>query len=528
MILNGRKIYPGKLEGEVLATAQGISIFGGIDPESGVVVERGHELEGQSVSGKVLVFPTGKGSTVGSYTLYRMKSAGTAPLAIINQECETITAVGCIIAEIPCVDRVAIDRLSTGQLVRIDGEAGRVQILRPAAPPPALRGCEPGTFTEHTLSKRLPDIARRVSIQKDWSKPAYENLQALAENMPQGRIRLLNDSGASEIEFWSDWLKPHLGKTWLEAPWFPAEVYFFRRILEASGYFQNGQGQGVDPYRYEKLAGMEDVYQALAPVCASLFQAGGDNPQQVLAALLQTVIWGNQADLSIWPAGSKPPDGYIGEQRRAFLLADHSGRAAEYIVNNGSGLGRIDFILDNVGVELAYDLLLADFFLRRGLAKQIVFHAKPFPTYVSDATVPDIHEMVTHLEQCADKAVHSLGERVHSDLDSGQLDLRTNFYWISPLMGWEMPDEMREALGQADLLISKGDANYRRWLGDRHWPPELPIDNPLAYRPAPLLLIRVLKAEMVVGLAAGQAQIMDQDHPGWMSNGKWGVIQFVD
>ncbi len=113
-------------------------------------------------------------------------------------------------------------------------------------------------------------------------------------------------------------------------------------------------------------------------------------------------------------------------------------------------------------------------------------------------------------------------------LNRGRLDLKTDFYWISPLAGWEMPDELREELGQADLLISKGDANYRRWLGDRHWEPDLPIDVPLAYRPAPLLLMRVLKAEMVVGLEPGQAQQMDKDHQGWMSNGHWGVIQFVN
>ena len=103
-------------------TTQGISFFGGVDPETGLVAERGHELEGQSITGKILVFPTGKGSTVGSYTLYRLKHNGLAPAAIINAECETITAVGCIISEIPCVDQVAIDKILSGAQIRIDGE----------------------------------------------------------------------------------------------------------------------------------------------------------------------------------------------------------------------------------------------------------------------------------------------------------------------------------------------------------------------------------------------------------------------
>ncbi len=94
-----------------------------------MVVERGHELEGCSIAGKVLVFPTGKGSTVGSYTLYRLKANGLAPLAILNAECETITAVGCIMAEIPCVDRIELGRLKTGQWVVVDGNLGCVEII---------------------------------------------------------------------------------------------------------------------------------------------------------------------------------------------------------------------------------------------------------------------------------------------------------------------------------------------------------------------------------------------------------------
>ena len=125
----GRKIYAGQATGEALVSSMGISFFGGVDPESGVVVERDHELEGQSIAGKVLVFPTGKGSTVGSYTPYRLKRAGNGPIAIINAECETITAVGCIIAEIPCVDQVPINELRSGQWIKVDGDAGVIAIL---------------------------------------------------------------------------------------------------------------------------------------------------------------------------------------------------------------------------------------------------------------------------------------------------------------------------------------------------------------------------------------------------------------
>lgn len=127
MILTGRKISPGTATGEALVTVMGISFYGGVDPASGRVVEKGHELEGRSVAGKVLVFSTGKGSTVGSYTLYRLKKAGLAPAAIVNAEAEPITAVGCIIAEIPCVDHIPIEQLASGMRLRVDGERGLVE-----------------------------------------------------------------------------------------------------------------------------------------------------------------------------------------------------------------------------------------------------------------------------------------------------------------------------------------------------------------------------------------------------------------
>ncbi len=122
MRLHGRTIYRGTVQGETVVTTQPISFFGGIDPETGVVIERGHPLEGQCITGKVLVFPTGKGSTVGSYTLYRLKHNGHAPLAILNAECETIIAVGCIIAEIPCVDKLPIQEIRSGCMVQIDDD----------------------------------------------------------------------------------------------------------------------------------------------------------------------------------------------------------------------------------------------------------------------------------------------------------------------------------------------------------------------------------------------------------------------
>ncbi len=120
--LKGRIISKGKAQAEVLKTTMPISFYGGVDPNTGIVIEKGHELQGISIKDKILVFPQGKGSTVGSYTLYRMKKNNTAPAAMINKECETIVAVGAIISEIPCVDKIDITKIKTGDHIIIENE----------------------------------------------------------------------------------------------------------------------------------------------------------------------------------------------------------------------------------------------------------------------------------------------------------------------------------------------------------------------------------------------------------------------
>lgn len=130
-ILEGRVIREGRVEGEALTTRQPISFYGGVDPETGRIVERGHELEGVVITDKVLVFPYGKGSTVGSYILLRLRKRGLAPRAIINQKCEPIIAVGTIIAEIPCVDEIDVSKITTGDIVRIDGPRVEIWKRRP-------------------------------------------------------------------------------------------------------------------------------------------------------------------------------------------------------------------------------------------------------------------------------------------------------------------------------------------------------------------------------------------------------------
>jgi predicted aconitase with swiveling domain len=129
-MLKGRMISPGKAEGEAIVSSEPIGFYGGIDIKTGIVIEKGHPLEGKSVTGKMLVFPCGKGSTVGSYVIYGLKKNGVAPAGIINKETETIVATGVILAGIPCVDQIDIEKINSGDNVILDADNGEVKIKK--------------------------------------------------------------------------------------------------------------------------------------------------------------------------------------------------------------------------------------------------------------------------------------------------------------------------------------------------------------------------------------------------------------
>ncbi len=133
MRIKGRTVSKGIAKGEVILSKEPITFLGGVDPKTGVVIEKGHELEGKSITDKILIFPTGKGSTVGSYVIYQMKKNGTAPAGIINSKAEQIVASGALISEIPMVHDLEVDVLDffkEGEFVVINGDEGYVETRR--------------------------------------------------------------------------------------------------------------------------------------------------------------------------------------------------------------------------------------------------------------------------------------------------------------------------------------------------------------------------------------------------------------
>jgi uncharacterized protein with ATP-grasp and redox domains len=308
-------------------------------------------------------------------------------------------------------------------------------------------------------------------------------------------------------------------------------MYFYRRILAASGYFQPGPGHGVDPYAPQKRLGLESGGQAYRVL--ETWQQGwlDGSPahgslEELLIRLLHLDLWGNQADLSLFAAGGGERLGYQDVRgQTSRLLVDDAPAVVSHLLSRPSPR-RIDFIPDNAGLELVFDLAAADYILKSGAAEQVVFHLKAHPTFVSDAVIQDIQATNDFLSASPLPQVGALGERLYRAVEAGRLRLSDHFYWNSPLPFWELPPDLRQDLSGASLLLIKGDANYRRLLGDRHWPFTAAFKEIVCDSPAPLAALRVLKSELAVGLQPGQAEAASEKDPNWLVDGKWGQLQY--
>lgn len=384
--------------------------------------------------------------------------------------------------------------------------------------PPPIWTSELGSFAQHTLRVRLPAILRETLALNDFPPGIRADLEALHAELTGGTIRALQEA-APDAAFWRAVSAPCIGRPWLDAPFYWVEAYFYRRIVEATRYFQPGPWQGVDPFAAKKR---QEWAPAAAPRTAlQLARSLPDDPAARFNRLLHASLWGNRTDLSYAVAAHLGATAQP-EDERENLLVDDSAVLWRFLQARAGG--RVAFLLDNAGTELLIDLLLADFLLCSGLAEQVHLHLKPQPLFVSDAMRPDL---VAGLDALA--ALGGEGARLAYRLDghvvAGDLVLKSHWFNTSSLFYFQMPEDLALDLARMNLVLVKGDANYRRLVGDAHWAPTAPFHEVLSYFPAPLAALRTLKAEVIVGLAPGQAERLTAEDPAWRVNGRRGVIQ---
>ncbi len=397
---------------------------------------------------------------------------------------------------------------------------------------------EPGSFARYTILERKPKIVQQVIENNDYPPDIVQALEALHEEIRSRPMQRLHER-TPDAAFWNHRLAKYEGKTWLEVPWYFAEAVFYRRLLEAVRYFQPGPWEGHDPFGKQKR---EPEALAVAQLAQSWGQLAGVEPGMAFEILLHSCLWGNRADLSYHAVAAQARGGLVAGEERRHLLIDHTDAVRELLT---SGLRRVTFVNDNAGMELLSDLALTDFLLppsfpptggdERGGVQEVVFHLKDRPFFVSDAMPKDVQSLVTLLQAAGDAAMQELGTRLHEHLATQRLIMKDGSpsgssgqcFWTSPFMFREMPPRLRTQLQNSDLVILKGDANYRRLLDDRHWAHTTRLEDVTGYFPAPFLTLRTLKAEIMVGLQPGQAETLAAEDPEWLINGKRGIIQLV-
>ena len=386
--------------------------------------------------------------------------------------------------------------------------------------PPFLMTSDPNSFARNTILERKPQIIRQLLADNAYPPAVVAALEVFRDEIASRPVQPLVES-ALDVPDWNRELARYAGKTWLEIPWYFAETYFYRRLLEVVGYFQPGEGKGRDPFEKQKAGQMQGDVRRLSTVWEQFATLEtGDR----FKALLHSSLWGNRADLSNFTVMVKARSALATIAERHLILIDHTEQVQDLLAG---GMPRVDFICDNVGSDLLFDLAVADFLLRQRWVQGIHLNLKNQPFFVSDAMPADARRTVDLLKATSCLGLQALGACLDEDLSTGRLVFDTDPFWTTGLMFRQMPPHLRQDLASAGLVLVKGDVNYRRLLDDRHWPPTTRMEDVCGYFPAPFVALRTLKGEIMVGLQPGQAQALQTEDPTWQINGKKGVIQLV-
>ena len=390
----------------------------------------------------------------------------------------------------------------------------------PLSLPPPLLTSEPGSFAQRTFEVRIPQMVNDIIAWNDYPPRIVAALRALREEIVSGRISTLTENSA-DVAFWNQSAAEYIGQSWLDVLWYWAETYFYRRVLEAVEYFQPGAFFRRDPYTQPKQEELEPN-RAPRALNAKLELLPTDDIDG-FNFLMHAALWGNRTDLSLLEVKR---DTLALEHERANILVDDTERAWQHMQASRKRGADVQFICDNAGTELFFDLALADFLLRTKLAAQVTLHVKPQPFFVSDTMIKDVVESLDVMQQSDKPLLRQLSQRLTGAMRDNRFVLRDHPFWVSGYFFRSLSDDLRATLSQATLVISKGDANYRRLVGDCHWEPTTSFASVVDYFPATVVALRTLKAELIVGLKAGEAEKLDAEEPTWHTNGKRGVVQF--
>ncbi|VVC25270.1 Domain of unknown function DUF89 [Cinara cedri] len=349
-----------------------------------------------------------------------------------------------------------------------------------------------------------------------------------------------------DVEIWNKVLKDYSDEdgnrpTWLFTNWLYCECYIHRRIFEAfetSIYLKN-----YDPFYEQKMQGLvscEDAMELLGKFLIKYFHKEDidiKNLHEDLPKMFKCALWGNRCDLSQTGgdaiAQTECPLVLV-DALQHLMLVDESPKAVDFLcasLNDATNDDKIlDIILDNAGYELFTDLCLADYLITFKFVNTIRFHGKVIPWFISDVTTQDFINTIDYLSyKIKSDVLKELGKRWENYMKSGQWKFECEQFWTLPFSFGQiksLDNELYTKLEESFLIISKGDLNYRKLVGDVYWNPTVPfIETVGNFKPSKLIALRTLKSDITCGLPEGLAEHVSKTDPNWLKEGKYAVIQ---
>ncbi|XP_055337928.1 damage-control phosphatase ARMT1-like [Paramacrobiotus metropolitanus] len=436
--------------------------------------------------------------------------------------------------------------------------------------PPFWWAETPGTNAHFTVEKRLPavlagvladykldveslkndsipvDIAGQLRIERSLA----ELQQEMTDNAPIREFPLGNNSSVGDdLAEWNWALQRSLAwnqrnesdvPRWYDSPTTFVECYFYRRL----SYIFERESWTTDHFHLKKKESLEhnmhniqallDYLENTLEAVAASHNRSDPLVKEHLMNIMRLSVWGNKGDLSLTATHNKSSHvvshDFHDEQQQIqeLLLVDQSEAIWSYLQRLNRS-AHIAIICDNFGFELTTDLILGEFLIVSGLVATVHYHVKALPWFVSDVIIPDFHRTLRMVDQ---QHTGQFGTKWQGYLTTGQFKLSADRFWTLPydydVMDVKAPG-LYAQLQKEDLLIFKGDLNYRKLTGELRWSPQEKFGYVLRnFRPTAVAALRGVKTTVLVGVTDQERlQQLNANETDWMLTGKYSVIQFA-
>ncbi|XP_053962988.1 damage-control phosphatase ARMT1-like isoform X1 [Anastrepha ludens] len=407
------------------------------------------------------------------------------------------------------------------------------------------------SFAYKTMCFRLPgilnNIAEDISINTEniiaeFGEEIRKDVQSIISRILKLKYKLENDcvmktfdGNERDKSLWNDLLKELNtdSNTFLRACWLYAECYVYRRLY---CFFENHTTlKAYDYFSHNKRNAFVTSTDSMLEILRDLKTMETHISDDYLKLLLKLNLWGNRCDLSISSGKEVKLHGNPFELVRNLdtkILVDQSSKIIECLKSADCGNPVIiEMICDNAGYELFTDFILADYLIESKLASAVRFNLKAIPWFISDATINDFRWSLQFMKDHTSSALRDYGKKWQTFVVENKFQVANlNYFWTSPYEYYRMPaidPDLYARLSKAHLVIFKGDLNYRKLISDFSWDSTESFTTCLrGFQPTNVCSLRTVKADLICGLAKGQADILDREDKDWMTTGDYGTIQF--